>query len=376
MTWPELPAGLVLVEAGDTLVLVDTATGAVHTPGPLSALILRHREVFHDRDDAAAELSEVFGISADEATSGLVHLEDLLRGAVGEQGHDSFLRRGRRWGPTVVVPETVDSELTIDALGYGIRLVCHSRELTGAVTAAFQSFAVCEAAKATVDVWLDDPAIRIAVDGRLVSTEADITMSMFRLTTLVTALAADESPLPVLVHSAAVVVQGRAWLLAGRSNQGKSSTTVELMYRGAGYLTDEVVAITPRAGLVSGLARPIGLEGRYREARPELAPHPVTGDECRWAVPPDLIGRVEHEAPLGGIFILQYDHATENTSLSQIGAQESLSLLVPLMYRRSRLASGTLEHLFGLLEVTPAFVLTHGGADEAATQIIRIAGTS
>ena len=63
----------------------------------------------------------------------------------------------------------------------------------------------------------------------------------------------------VHIHGAALVHDGRAVVLAGRSRAGKSTLAGWLTYRGWGFLTDEAALVDPDALVVAPFWRPIGV---------------------------------------------------------------------------------------------------------------------
>ena len=95
------------------------------------------------------------------------------------------------------------------------------------------------------------------------------------------------------LHAAAVVIDGGAVLLPAAMNSGKSTLATALVADGAGYLTDETVALDPETGLVQPYPKSISLdpgswtlfadlEPRANRARPGLA-------HGKWYVDPDTI---------------------------------------------------------------------------------------
>jgi len=67
------------------------------------------------------------------------------------------------------------------------------------------------------------------------------------------------------LHAAAVAVDGEVVLLLGGSGAGKSTVSLELVQRGARYLTDEH-AVVYADGTVQGVTRPITLDTARRPA--------------------------------------------------------------------------------------------------------------
>jgi hypothetical protein len=73
------------------------------------------------------------------------------------------------------------------------------------------------------------------------------------------ALVAIERSPRLLLHAGAVVHDGRAVLFPGVSGTGKSTMVAACLRRGFGYLSDELVAVEPATGGVTGWARPLML---------------------------------------------------------------------------------------------------------------------
>lgn len=62
------------------------------------------------------------------------------------------------------------------------------------------------------------------------------------------------------LHAAAVEVGGAGVILAGASGSGKSTVAVELLQRGAGYLTDECLTVSPGTLTVTAYPKPLTLK--------------------------------------------------------------------------------------------------------------------
>ncbi|HHT9155565.1 MAG TPA: hypothetical protein ACFYD5_07105 [Candidatus Tripitaka sp. YC43] len=75
----------------------------------------------------------------------------------------------------------------------------------------------------------------------------------------------------MLLHAGAVVKNGRAILLPGKSESGKSTLTLGLMNYGYKYLTDEISAIHHETVEVAPFQRPIYASGWARPLRQEVS---------------------------------------------------------------------------------------------------------
>lgn len=168
----------------------------------------------------------------------------------------------------------------------------------------------------------------------------------------------------VLVHGAAVVLDDRAVLLCGPSGAGKSTLAAALVQRGAGYLTDEIVAYDPARGVIVPYPKPISLRVARREADTTgdrallaLRPEPRAG-----AAPPRAVVLVSYAGPGGAAL---HDVARADALVALCGhahelvaggaaAFEALGALV---------AASTCAHLeSGDLELACAVVAEHVGA--------------
>ena len=76
-------------------------------------------------------------------------------------------------------------------------------------------------------------------------------------------------------HAGAVEVGGKAVLVAGLADQGKSSTTVQLLEMGHAFLCEEIALYEPHSGSIAPYARSVAVSGSFLD---ELRNHfPVSG---------------------------------------------------------------------------------------------------
>jgi hypothetical protein len=96
-------------------------------------------------------------------------------------------------------------------------------------------------------------------------------------------------------HAGVVEVDGRAVLLSGRSGRGKSTLTLGLLRRGAGWLTDELALIGPDDVTILPYPRALHVSPATAALLPELSfllerPRHDLGAESEWSVTPaDLL---------------------------------------------------------------------------------------
>lgn len=101
----------------------------------------------------------------------------------------------------------------------------------------------------------------------------------------------------VVLHGGAVERGGKAALVVGHTNAGKTTLTGALVARGFGYLTDELVTLDVE-GAVRPYPKPLVLGRGSQRLLPGFDPGPFTPDDPPlgiWLVPP---GRIRHD-PLG-----------------------------------------------------------------------------
>jgi hypothetical protein len=97
----------------------------------------------------------------------------------------------------------------------------------------------------TIDVVTGRHRYRILVDGRMAGRVARPELAAEDVLHHLDALAIRHTPGRLLWHAGAVERGGRVVAVLGASGRGKSTLVASLVGRGAGYLTDEVVAVAP-----------------------------------------------------------------------------------------------------------------------------------
>jgi hypothetical protein len=108
-------------------------------------------------------------------------------------------------------------------------------------------------------------------------------------------------------HAAAVTIEGRAVVLIGQSGAGKTSLALRLLFAGAGFLTDDVLAVdrgpdgAPRAhpGARAAGLRPPERERLASDERELLGPLRMLDDKSYATLTPRST-----PAPLGAVFFL------------------------------------------------------------------------
>jgi hypothetical protein len=214
----------------------------------------------------------------------------------------------------------------------------------------------------------------IVVDGTTIHLVADGAEAVAWLLWHVNQQAAIGSSRYLLLHSAAVELGGRALLVPGSSGAGKSTTCAALVQAGAGYLTDELVALEPRTTTVVPFAKSLHLDHGARHAlgigegsvepghaaAPDhvapsvLASHPI-GSPCvpRWIAFPDRDGR---------------DGA--GSDIVRLSAPDALVELLAHSVNLDRHGGKGLEVLAELAQSCKCYRLTYGDAGSAAKELL------
>jgi hypothetical protein len=109
----------------------------------------------------------------------------------------------------------------------------------------------------------------------------------------------------LLLHAAAVAAGDTGVLLCGPSGSGKSTLAGLLVRSGFDYLTDELVAVGRRTGLLYGYPRALSLRSESARLFPELA-GPANGPAADRHVSPDEVraGGVRRSPVVAGLLFL------------------------------------------------------------------------
>jgi hypothetical protein len=370
MTWPRLSHDILVTQADGHAVIVDRLSGDVWVADDSASRILTYRSEWADREDAAQWFAVQMSADIDEVRRDLEVFESSLPTPRLSTGRGTYLipptEPGRRVEPASGDRHRHDIEL----LGVGISVMIHGAQLEAAVRPLLAAHSRPKTVQHRVDVWQDDGSVRIGLAGRVLSSSSDLSLGVTKLMSLLTALALDHTPELSLLHAGGVVHNGKAILLGGSSNQGKSSTVVELLSRGMSYMSDEVMRVDLSNHIACGLPRPIGLDGDVRSRYPHLAPTwwPEDASSRRWPVPPERLGSVAGPTPLSLIILLRFD-AQEGATTTRLSTTDALVSLMPLVYHRERWNEAMLRELTSLLVSVPTYLVGHAGSQEAADAV-------
>ena len=321
--------GVLEAAVGDGLLLVDPVLVRAHGLNPTAAVIWA--ELGDDEADRALGTDEVvervaatFSLDPDVvrdgvldtidrfAQEGLLHL-DPSTGEVGPKrdpdeipGHFANVphtdepvpealgapRRTSHLGPFRGLDVTFDLVTDDDEIARFLAEVWAPLAVAADPTAATAATAVRHYAIVGSG---PDPStdLLLALDGYVVARAGAASAIVGQAVWHANQLVSTETDRYLQLHAGAVVIDDGAVLLPAAMNSGKSTLTTALVADGAGYLTDETVALDPDTGLVHPYPKSISLdpgswtlfgdlEPRAHRALPGLAHH-------KWYVDPDTI---------------------------------------------------------------------------------------
>lgn len=219
------------------------------------------------------------------------------------------------------------------------------------------------------------PGCSVTLDGVLVARSTAPSVAFSHLLFEANRRCIDGARGAVVLHAAAADVDGRAVILAGGMGAGKSTLVAGLVRAGAGYLTDEAVAIDRASGLVRPYAKPVSL------GSPPAALGPVTWRPAAAAAP--YVGTsgivpataLSSRPPAGpvvpGIVVLPRYFADAETVVERLTGADALTALAAHTFHLER--PGMLRALAALLGGRPCFRLTSGDLDRAVDAVLDLA---
>ena len=233
-----------------------------------------------------------------------------------------------------VAPRDSSRSLSFLVLGQRVRVDCRSEAVARTVSANFQALAAESPPGASADVHYvagGDGAstpFSLARSGEtVVPALPDLGELLFRLEKDLVITLQRRRPELLFLHAAALAHGGRAWLLAGDSGSGKSTTAWGLLRQGLGYLSDELSPIDLRTLQVLGYPHALCMK------RPPPAPY---------ALPPgaldlgatlhvpvsELPGPVARDpCTLAGIVFVRHRPGLAEPALRPLGAAEACARL-------------------------------------------------
>jgi hypothetical protein len=184
-----------------------------------------------------------------------------------------------------------------------------------------------------------------------------------------------------VIHAGALEHRGRALIIAGRSGQGKTTTTLGLLGRGLGLLSDEFAVIEPDSRRILPYRRSLHIRPATRGLLDRLsfldgtARHHLGGG-IEWALTPDaaasgLGARLGEPAPLGHVLVLDGTPAGDRQPvISAIPSAVAALELLQGMWAASVDFEGCLERVARLLSGVPCARLRVGALEATVERVV------
>lgn len=177
------------------------------------------------------------------------------------------------------------------------------------------------------------------------------------------------------VHAGVVARSGRAWLLAGPPESGKTSLTVALGLLGAAILTDEVALVEPASLRVAAFRRDLMVRSGTWGLFPELAalarfPPFKTTLDSRYVSPhllgsQDLAGR-----PALELLVFPRRVAQGRATVRPVGQAEAARRLLEQSFNLEQLGAVGIELVARLVEQCPAREVVFADARQAGARLL------
>lgn len=198
---------------------------------------------------------------------------------------------------------------------------------------------------------------------------------VLRVISEINAVAVAARPDHLVLHAGAVARGGRAVVLPGSSNRGKSTLTTALVRAGYEYLTDEAAAIDSH-GVVQSFAKSIALDPGSFGLFPDLAPEPANAVEKvmagrEWHVDPARLGDVANASPVAAIVCPSW-RAGSTTRCARIAGTEAVHSLLGDAFDFTAGGPDVFAILVDLVESVPVYRLRYSELTDAITMIDRL----
>jgi hypothetical protein len=187
------------------------------------------------------------------------------------------------------------------------------------------------------------------------------------------------------LHAAGVVLGTAdggpgAVVLPAEMNSGKSTLATGLVARGAGYLTDETVAVDPATGQVAPYPKAIALDPGsfplFADLEPaHVAAHPALAHD-KWYLDPTTVGPAPvptHPVLLGTVVFPTYV-AGRPTTLDRLDPVDAAAQLARNAFNLVELGQPGVDQIAHLAATVPCWRLVSSDLAEACAAVERAAG--
>ena len=181
----------------------------------------------------------------------------------------------------------------------------------------------------------------------------------------------------LVLHAAAVMIDGRAVIITGPSGAGKSTLVAALTLRGAAYMGDDSLAADPGFARVRSNPKPVALDDHSQALLRALAPENAALHAGRQLFAPAAIGAtVPAEQAIEPALIVQPVCCPGGSaSVSELTPGRAAELLADQAHNFASLGAHGLRAVAELARRAPALTLEFDDLDEAEALIRRTTGT-
>lgn len=178
----------------------------------------------------------------------------------------------------------------------------------------------------------------------------------------------------IVLHAAAAGRDGRAVLLPGPTEAGKTTLVAGLARAGLAYLTDEAVALSLDDGAAEPFPKPLSLHPPSAALFPELAGAEPGGASAPAGsarhVPPARLGARTATGPMQvAVVVFPRYVAGAPTVLAPLHRADALAMLCQNAFNLNRAGRAGFARLAALARSAPAFRLTGGDLTDAVAAV-------
>ncbi len=270
------------------------------------------------------------------------------------------------------------TELCVELLGGPVCIRCDDPDLA-------ERLAMCYGRSPRRDAGGGDPlsatlergpdGFLVRVTGRAPRTAADAVAALRTFNHELLHAVMLRAPELYYVHAAVVELAGRGVVLPGLSRAGKSTLALAFVAAGAGFLSDELLAFDPAAGVARAFPRAIKIRDACVERFPLLADRFVGHGEGRFlpfsALDPDV---AYPATAIAAIVLPRWSGEGGATELRPVSRGDALLELAASSLNFGTHRARSLDCLAQLVQGTRAFALAWNDPHEAVRLVARTLG--
>lgn len=173
-----------------------------------------------------------------------------------------------------------------------------------------------------------------------------------------------------VVNAGAVDYNGKGILFPGRSGSGKNALVAWLAAKGCHYLTDELILISKKTGLIHPFTRPISIKTDSAQTLSsflDIDPKKVLTGERGFMMPHRLVNECffPDTPPLSVIIFPEY-RAGESTKIVQLSCGAGFSKLISCYVNARNHSAHGIGDLADMVRKTEMYQLIYSGFDDLA----------